>query len=174
MIAARRLNCMRHRTRRGIGALLLGAALAGCATTGDPSRDTIFWSRRKADERLAGERAVAADEQQRVAELSQRNQELREAGAAIEEQRTRLAREVAELSRECDRLSNVIHADDPRQADELAGLRRQVADLKAQTESIKAERSETEKTVGKAVDELEARITAASAHIRALLRASGE
>lgn len=66
--------------RWGIPLLFLGLLLAGgCATTGDPNQDTIFWSEKKAQQRLT----------ERQSSINAQNQALvqeRNRGAALQAQ----------------------------------------------------------------------------------------
>lgn len=93
---------MRHtRSSSYVGSLLVFAALAGCATTGDPSQGGFFfWSQRKADERQAAfEQQAEANRQAAEAE--------RERSMLLYEQKNAVSTDVsqlrADLARESER-----------------------------------------------------------------------
>lgn len=152
-----------------LAALTIVMGLAGCSTTGDPNVDTIFWSKRKADERLAAERKTLETVQDQEAALRRESEELRTAERRSLEQRDRLQLALAILRLEIEKLQEAIDRSKSEHAEELLVLRQALVRLQTQSELLqkseeqRAAKNETARTA------LETEIVAATRRVQTLL-----
>lgn len=156
-----------YTVRSCVGVILcfvLPLLVGGCATTGDPRVDTIFFSETKAKQRLDGERRELAATRQQTAELSQENDALKEKEAAVADEKSRLALAVARVELVNEKLGRVIKESVITDQAQIAKLKKKLADLLLDAEVIKNALNQSEEKRAM-LAELERNIAEAQAQI---------
>lgn len=87
-------------------------ALAGCETTGNPNADTIFWSRNKAEQRLADQRGRLSESNQRADDLRDQQGNLRATQHLLDTETAQLNGDLANLRVQTQALNDAINRKD--------------------------------------------------------------
>jgi len=160
---------MSGRWRYRAAGLVAVLVLAGCETTGDPNADTIFWSKEKADQRIATRQRILADQQQREASLRSEQLQLQQDDASSAKQRERLEQALGLVNAEIKTLEDALQSLPAPDPAELASVRFTLTQLRGRVEATLRDTAVLKARAEEQIFSLDQEIRNAGARVRILV-----